>query len=54
MTNRGSTPKGVTDLLKRKKLRHNEYYNMQHRFDNLYAQSVDGQNFYDIELSELD
>jgi RNA-directed DNA polymerase len=44
----GSTPKGVTDLLKRKKLRHNEYYDMQHRFDSLYAQSVNGQKFYDL------
>lgn len=48
MTNRGSTPKGVTDLLKRKKLRHNEYYDMQTCFDNLYAQSVNGQNFYGL------
>lgn len=35
-------------MLKRKKLRHNEYYDMQHCFDNLFAQSVDGQNFYDL------
>ncbi|MFD1738125.1 RNA-directed DNA polymerase, partial [Bacillus salitolerans] len=32
-------------MLKRKKLRHSEYYDMQHCFDNLYGQSVDGQNF---------
>lgn len=35
-------------MLKRKKLRHNEYYDMQHCFDNLYSQSVDGQNFYEL------
>jgi len=35
-------------LLKRKKLRHAEYYDMQNCFDNLYAQSVDGQNFYNL------
>ncbi|WP_245947541.1 hypothetical protein [Bacillus taeanensis] len=35
-------------MLKRKKLRHNEYYDMQHRLDNLYAQSVNGQNFYNL------
>ncbi|MFP3415674.1 group II intron reverse transcriptase/maturase, partial [Bacillus sp. SIMBA_074] len=35
-------------MLKRKKLRHSEYYDMQHCFDNLYAQSVDGQNFYGL------
>lgn len=35
-------------MLKRKKLRHNEYYEMQHCFDNLYAQSGNGQNFYDL------
>ena len=35
-------------MLKRKKLRHAEYYNMQNCFDSLYAQSVDGQNFYNL------
>ena len=35
-------------MLKRKKLRHAEYYDMQNCFDNLYAQSVDGQNFYNL------
>ncbi|MFE7061982.1 group II intron reverse transcriptase/maturase, partial [Sutcliffiella sp. NPDC057660] len=35
-------------MLKRKKLRHSEYYSMQHCLDNLYAQSVNGQNFYDL------
>jgi group II intron reverse transcriptase/maturase len=32
--------------LKRKKLRHNEYYNLQECFDALYAQSVSGEKFY--------
>jgi len=35
-------------LLKRKKLRHNEYYEMQYHFDTLYAQSANGQNFYGL------
>jgi len=35
-------------LLKRKKLRHNEYYDMQSHFDSLYAQSANGQNFYGL------
>jgi RNA-directed DNA polymerase len=34
--------------LKRKKLRHNEYYNLQECFDNLYAQSVNGDKFYGL------
>jgi len=34
--------------LKRKKLRHNEYYGIQDCFDSLYTQSVNGQNFYDL------
>ncbi|TFB12881.1 group II intron reverse transcriptase/maturase [Filobacillus milosensis] len=34
--------------MKRKKLRHSEYYDMQYCFDNLYTQSVNGQNFYDL------
>lgn len=37
----GSAQKGATDLLKRKKLRHNEYYDMQYHFDSLYAQSTE-------------
>ena len=32
--------------MKRKKLRHNEYYSMQECFDTLYAQSVSGHHFY--------
>jgi RNA-directed DNA polymerase len=35
-------------LLKRKKLRHNEYYDMQSHFDSLYAQSANGHNFYGL------
>ncbi|WP_181833301.1 hypothetical protein [Bacillus taeanensis] len=35
-------------MLKRKKLRHNEYYDMQSHFDSLYAQSDNGQNFYGL------
>ena len=35
-------------MLKRKKLRHNEYYDMQPHFDSLYARSADGQNFYGL------
>lgn len=34
--------------MKRKKLRHNEYYGIQDCFDSLYTQSVNGQNFYDL------
>ncbi len=42
-------------MLKRKKLRHNEYYDMQYHFDSLYAQSANGQNFYGlIDLMQSD
>ena len=34
--------------LKRKKLRHAEYYDMQRAFDRLYADSERGENFYDL------
>lgn len=34
--------------MKRKKLRHNEYYNLQECFDTLYARSVNGENFYGL------
>jgi RNA-directed DNA polymerase len=34
--------------LKRKKLRHNEYYNLQESFDALYARSVSGDKFYGL------
>ena len=34
--------------MKRKKLRHSEYYSIQNCFDTLYAQSVDGQEFYHL------
>ncbi|MCM3763686.1 hypothetical protein [Neobacillus niacini] len=41
--------------MKRKKLRHNEYYNLQECFDALYAQSVSGKKFYGlIELMSSD
>ena len=38
----------MADLLKRKKLRHNEYYNLQECFDTLYARSVSGEKFYGL------
>jgi RNA-directed DNA polymerase len=34
--------------LKRKKLRHNEYYNLQEIFDTLYTRSVSGKKFYGL------
>ena len=34
--------------MKRKKLRHSEYYSMQDCLDTLYAQSVSGHYFYDL------
>ena len=34
--------------MKRKKLRHNEYYNLQECFDTLYARSVSGDKFYGL------
>ncbi|WP_430788610.1 group II intron reverse transcriptase/maturase [Virgibacillus flavescens] len=34
--------------MKRKKLRHNEYYNLQECFDTLYARSVNGEQFYGL------
>lgn len=34
--------------MKRKKLRHTEYYDMQDCFDTLYAQSVNGYTFYGL------
>ena len=38
-----------TDHAKRKnKLRYNEYYDMQHIYDELYAQSKNGNNFYKL------
>ena len=33
-------------ILKKNKLRYNEYYDMQHIYDELYAQSRNGNNFY--------
>ena len=35
-----------TDHAKEKQLRYNEYYDMQHIYDELYAQSKNGNNFY--------
>ncbi|MRH42072.1 group II intron reverse transcriptase/maturase [Aquibacillus halophilus] len=34
--------------MKRKKLRHNEYYNLQECFDTLYARSTNGEKFYGL------
>ncbi len=33
-------------MLKKTKLRYNEYYDMQEAFDSLYAASKNGNNFY--------
>ena len=35
-------------MLKKTKLRYNEYYNMQGVFDELYQQSLNGNNFYKL------
>ena len=35
-------------MLKKDKLRYNEYYDMQHIYDELYAQSKNGNNFYKL------
>ena len=35
-------------MLKKTKLRYNEYYDMQHIYDELYAQSKNGNNFYKL------
>lgn len=35
-------------MLKKSKLRYNEYYNMQKEFDSLYAASKNGNNFYKL------
>ena len=35
-------------MLKKTKLRYNEYYNMQDTFDELYRQSLNGNNFYKL------
>ena len=37
--------KEVQTMLKKNKLRYNEYYDMQHIYDELYAQSKNGNNF---------
>ena len=38
----------VQTMLKKNKLRYNEYYDMQHIYDELYAQSKNGNNFYKL------
>lgn len=38
-------------MLKKTKLRHNEYYNTQKEYDNLYSNSLNGNNVY--KLTEL-
>lgn len=38
----------VCDLRKRKKLRHNEYYDMQEVYDSLYSKSQEGQKCYNL------
>lgn len=35
-------------MLKKNKLRYNEYYNMQRIYDELYQQSENGNNFYKL------
>lgn len=35
-------------MLKKTKLRHNEYYDMQSQYDELYSQSLNGNNFYKL------
>lgn len=35
-------------MLKKNKLRYNEYYDMQHIYDELYAQSKNDNNFYKL------
>ena len=35
-------------MLKKNKLRYNEYYDMQKTFDDLYAQSKNSNNFYKL------
>ncbi|ETE91071.1 TPA: group II intron reverse transcriptase/maturase [Bacillus thuringiensis] len=35
-------------MLKKTKLRHNEYYNMQSKYDELYSSSLNGNNFYKL------
>lgn len=38
----------VSKKRKQKKLRNNEYYDLQETFDELYAQSKDGKAFIDL------
>ena len=40
-------------MLKKNKLRYNEYYDMQHIYDELYAQSKNGNNFYKFILNYI-
>lgn len=49
MTKKVKSPTGViSDLEKRKKLRHNEYYDIQEIFDELYSQSQQGKYFRNL------
>lgn len=43
-----NNPKGVLPMTKQKKLRHNEYYDLQPTFDKLYADSQDGKIFTNL------
>lgn len=38
-------PKGVLPMIKQKKLRHSEYYDLQPIFDKLYSDSQEGKIF---------
>ena len=44
----------ATNRLKKKKLRHLEYYNLQDKFDNLYDKSAKGEKFYNLTELMLD
>ncbi|WP_324656198.1 hypothetical protein [Bacillus paranthracis] len=35
-------------MLKKTKLRHSEYYDMQRKYDELYSNSLNGNNFYKL------
>ncbi|AIE37056.1 hypothetical protein BtBc_30075 (plasmid) [Bacillus thuringiensis] len=40
-------------MLKKTKLRHNEYYDTQKKvYDNLYSNSLNGNNFFQLETME--
>ena len=48
MTKKNISVKGVLPMTKVKKLRHNEYYNMQNTFDKLYADSNKSKDFINL------